>query len=116
MPLDPRSCGSDGWYDGMTPQRREFWIGIGCAAAILSIWTGFILISRFGARTSFNPPDLLALRVGIAGLVMAPLLWRDGFGGLSFYRRSPWPCSPGSASPGSPSPPSHWRPPRMPPP
>lgn len=66
--------------------RREFWIGIGCAVAILSIWTGFILISRFGARTSFSPPDLMALRVGIGGLVMAPLLWRDGFGGLNLLQ------------------------------
>ncbi len=66
--------------------RREFWIGIGCAAAILSIWTGFILISRFGARSSFSPPDLMALRVGIAGVVMAPLLWRDGLGGLNLFQ------------------------------
>jgi drug/metabolite transporter (DMT)-like permease len=68
------------------PDRREFWIGIGCAAAILSIWTGFILVSRFGARSSFSPPDLLALRVTIAGLVMVPLLWRDGFGGLNLLQ------------------------------
>jgi drug/metabolite transporter (DMT)-like permease len=70
--------------DGATrPDRREFWIGIGCAAAILSIWTGFILISRFGARSSFAAPDLLALRVTIAGLIMTPFLLRDGFGGLN---------------------------------
>lgn len=70
----------------MVSDRREFWIGIGCAAAILSIWTGFILISRFGARSTFSPPDLLALRVTIAGLVMAPLLLRRGFGGLNLLQ------------------------------
>ncbi len=70
----------------MTPQKRELAIGLGAAAAILVIWTGFILLTRLGARSTFQPADLLALRVGIAGVVMAPFLVRLGLGGLQLWQ------------------------------
>lgn len=70
----------------LTAQKRELVIGLASAAAILVIWTGFILLTRLGARSTFAPADLLALRVGIAGVVMTPFLVRLGLGGLKLWQ------------------------------
>lgn len=64
-------------------ERREIWIGVGCAVLVLVIWTSYVLLTRLGTRATFNPPDLLALRVGIAGVIMAPWFLRNGLGGLT---------------------------------
>ena len=63
--------------------RRERWIGLFCALCLLSIWAAFILLTRFGVRTHFAPPDLLALRVGIGGAIMLPWFMRRGLGHLN---------------------------------
>jgi drug/metabolite transporter (DMT)-like permease len=68
---------------GAKADRRELWIGLGCAALLLGVWTSFLLLSRFGVRTDFTPADLLALRVGVAGLIVLPLFLRNGFGRLT---------------------------------
>lgn len=65
---------------------RDFWLGLAAAAAILIIWTSFILLSRLGARATFHPLDMLALRVGISGLIMAPVLYMRGMGGLKLWQ------------------------------
>jgi drug/metabolite transporter (DMT)-like permease len=72
-------------FEGAAPrvERRELWIGLGCAVLVLFIWTGYVLLTRFATRTSFNPPDLVALRTGIGGLIMLPWFLRSGLGGLS---------------------------------
>ncbi len=67
--------------------RREVYVGLLCAALLLSLWASFILMSRFGVRShAFTPPDLVALRVGIGGLVILPWFLRQGFGGLTFFK------------------------------
>lgn len=41
------------------------------------IWTGFVLVSRFGTKQALLATDLAALRFGVSGAVMLPvLLWR----------------------------------------
>lgn len=67
---------------GVRADRRELWIGLGCAAALLGVWTSFLMLTRFGVRTDFMPADLLALRIGVAGAIMVPLFLRNGFGHL----------------------------------
>lgn len=57
-------------------------IGVACALATVCIWTGFIVSGRYGTTTTLGPYDMMALRFGIAGLVMAPVLWRIGLGPL----------------------------------
>ncbi len=97
---------------GAEARRRELWIGIGCAALVLLIWSSFLMLSRFGMRADFAPTDLLALRVGISGLIVLPFYLRQrtgrvppgrgiilalgagvGFGGLSFLALSLAPVS-----------------------
>ena len=57
-------------------------IGVACALATVCIWTGFIVSGRYGTTTSLGPFDMMALRFGIAGAVMAPVLWRIGLSPL----------------------------------
>jgi len=74
--------------------------GTGAAYAVASVllFSGFTLASRLGLASSLAPPDLAALRFGIGGLLMVPVLrvygwrgvrWRDAAalalsGGLGF--------------------------------
>lgn len=55
---------------------RERRLGFACAAAVLLIWTGFILASRAGARGVLTPWDLAGLRFGVAFVVLLPPLLR----------------------------------------
>jgi len=46
----------------------------------ISIWVGWILLTRYGVTTSLSPYDITALRFGCAGLLLLPIVIRDGFG------------------------------------
>jgi drug/metabolite transporter (DMT)-like permease len=65
---------------------REVRAGLLFAVLLLGIWAGYILLTRFGVRTSFAPADLLALRVGIGALVVLPWFVKRGFGGLNLVQ------------------------------
>ena len=72
-------------FDGMVPAeatRRERWIGLLCAFGFLAISAAYILVTRASERTNFAPPDLLALRVGIGGVIMLPWFLRLRLGHL----------------------------------
>lgn len=43
------------------------------AAVVVSIWSGFIVVSRYGATNALNSFDLIALRYGVATLVSIPV-------------------------------------------
>ncbi|BDX07914.1 DMT family transporter [Planctobacterium marinum] len=45
------------------------------AAVVVSIWSGFIVVSRYGATHALNGYDLIALRYGVASLVSIPVWW-----------------------------------------
>lgn len=42
------------------------------AATTLIIWSGFVVVSRYGSKGILNPFDIAALRIGTAALVLAP--------------------------------------------
>ncbi|MBL8702554.1 MAG: DMT family transporter [Alphaproteobacteria bacterium] len=65
---------------------RDRLVGLVCAVLTLLTWSGFILLTRLGVRSTMTPPDLIALRFAIAGTVMLPWLLRHGLGGLSWPR------------------------------
>ncbi len=52
----------------------------------ISIWVGWILLTRHGVTTSLSPYDLVALRFAFAGLVLLPVVVRRGLG----IRRVGW--------------------------
>jgi drug/metabolite transporter (DMT)-like permease len=50
--------------------------GILAALFAVSVWAAWIPVTRLGVVTSLSPWDLAALRFGVAGLVLAPVLVR----------------------------------------
>lgn len=64
--------------------------GAAYGLAAVSIWSGWIVVARLGLRSSLTPWDIAALRFGVAGLLMLPLVAvrgiafdRLGWGGLA---------------------------------
>jgi drug/metabolite transporter (DMT)-like permease len=57
--------------------------GIGAALVAVSIWAGWIPVTRLGVVTRLAPADVAALRFGTAGLVLAPLF-------VLHFREVPW--------------------------
>ena len=58
--------------------------GLLAALAVVVFWSGFNIVSRFGATSSFTPFDIAALRFGVSGALALPLY-------LYFVPRSDWP-------------------------
>ena len=46
----------------------------------ISIWVGWILLTRYGVTTTLSPYDIAALRFACAGLLLAPVVYRRGWG------------------------------------
>ena len=61
---------------------RDRALGLLLALVTVLIWSGFILVSRLGAKGSLGALDVAALRFGVSGLVMLPYLLKFGAGGL----------------------------------
>ncbi len=70
----------------MNINTREFTIGIICALLVVILWSSFHSISRFGVQTSLTPYDLVALRLGVGGILMLPLVIKYGLGHLKLWQ------------------------------
>ncbi len=44
------------------------------------VWAGSFVLTRFGVKTTLNPYDIIALRFGVAGVVLLPVIFARGFG------------------------------------
>lgn len=44
----------------------------------VSIWAGWMVFTRLGVKTELSPYDITALRFGVAGLILSPVLVRQG--------------------------------------
>lgn len=65
-------------------------MGIACALLVVALFSGFTLVSRLGfTRSPLTLPDIAALRFGVAGLLMLPVLWHYGLRGLALCRAIP---------------------------
>lgn len=53
-------------------------LGVLAALATVTIWAGFMLVTRFAVQGSFTVEELLILRLIPGALVMSPLMWRLG--------------------------------------
>ncbi len=67
-------------HGNATLSRRSYVNGAAWGLFAISIWVGWILLTRYGVTTSMSPYDIGALRFTLAGLLLAPIVWRDGFG------------------------------------
>ena len=59
---------------------RQTSTGLFWAATAIAIWSGSLVLLRFGVTTSLNAYDLTALRFGVAALILLPVILRHGFG------------------------------------
>ncbi len=57
--------------------------GVVCGIAAVAIWAAWMVVARLGVTTSLTPLDVTAIRFGVAGLILLPVLWRRG---LAFKR------------------------------
>jgi len=57
----------------------RFAVGALCVIGTVAIWAGWYVAIRFGlTATSLDVQDLAALRFGVAGILMLPVVWRRG--------------------------------------
>lgn len=63
-----------------TVSRAQYLAGAGWGLFAISIWVGWILLTRYGVTTTLSPYDITALRFGCAGLLLAPVIYRNGWG------------------------------------
>jgi EamA-like transporter family len=61
-----------------SPSAGEYVRGALFGFAAVSIWSGWIVASRFGLKTSLTPWDITAIRFAVAGMIVLPYLLRKG--------------------------------------
>jgi drug/metabolite transporter (DMT)-like permease len=59
-------------------ETRRFVIGASCAVATVVIWAGWLVTMRFGVTTRLSAADLTALRFATAGVILLPVVLRNG--------------------------------------
>jgi len=57
-------------------------VGVSCGILSVFLFSGFTLASRLGLSTALTLPDIAALRFGIGGLLLLPVLLFHGLGGI----------------------------------
>ncbi len=70
----------------MSPRQPNYLVGLACGLAVPFIWGAWIVTSRFGVTHSLTAYDVSALRVGVASLIVLPILLTRGLGGLALAR------------------------------
>lgn len=65
-----------------SPERKTHAVGILCGIVVIVLFSGFTLVSRLGFSLSLTLPDIAALRFGIGGTLLLPVLLRYGLAGL----------------------------------
>jgi len=57
--------------------------GVAYACGVVALFSSFVIVSRWGLSTALTLPDIAALRFGIGGLLLLPILLKYGLSGLS---------------------------------
>src|SRR6266851_5109218 len=71
--------GTDSVGSGVAALSRGTYVrGALYALAAVGIWAAWIVVARLGITTSLSPWDIAALRFGVAGLLLLPVLLRKG--------------------------------------
>jgi drug/metabolite transporter (DMT)-like permease len=56
----------------------EYARGVAYGLGAVLIWGGWMVLSRLGMKSTLTPWDMVALRVGLGGLLLLPVLWQRG--------------------------------------
>ena len=70
----------------MNARLPSFAVGLGCGLVVPFIWGGWIVASRFGVLNALTPFDVTAIRVGVAAIIVLPLLLTRGLAGLPLWK------------------------------
>ncbi len=70
----------------MTSPSPSFLTGLLAGIVAALIWGAWPVLSRDAVNAGFVPLDITVLRFGVAGLVLAPIVLRNGLGGLGLVR------------------------------
>lgn len=70
----------------MSAGRPGVALGLACGLVVPFIWGGWIVASRFGVLNALTPYDVTALRVGVAAVIVFPMLLTRGFAGLPIWK------------------------------
>ena len=62
----------------MRPANTEYLKGAAFGLAAVSIWAGWSVLTRLAVRTSLDASDIAALRFGVAGLILSPVVAQRG--------------------------------------
>jgi drug/metabolite transporter (DMT)-like permease len=62
----------------MQQARSRYMIGAGCGVAAAAIWAGWSVLTRLAVTTDLDAWDIAALRFGVAGVLLAPIVLRCG--------------------------------------
>lgn len=58
--------------------------GIACVLFSILIWSGWVVVSRYGVKSTLSAYDITAIRFTTGGLIMLPVIWKKGL------RIGPW--------------------------
>ena len=61
-------------------------VGLACGLVVPFVWGGWIVASRFGVLNALTAYDLTALRVGVAAIIVLPLVLTRGLAGLPLWK------------------------------
>ncbi len=70
----------------MNARSPSFAVGLSCGLVVPFIWGGWIVASRFGVLHALTPFDVTAIRVGVAAVIVLPLLLTKGLAGLPLWK------------------------------
>lgn len=69
---NPSASTPDPQHGGLSDHAR----GLLAALVVVTVWTGFNIVSRFGATASLTAYDIAALRFSVSGLIALPFFLR----------------------------------------
>lgn len=58
---------------------RDTVVGVGWGLLAVAFWSGSFVLTRLGVKTTLGAYDITALRFGLAGVLLLPVVWRKGF-------------------------------------
>ena len=53
---------------------KKPWLGAICAISVMLVWATWFVVSRHGVISELYPTDLMALRFGISGIIVLPVV------------------------------------------
>jgi drug/metabolite transporter (DMT)-like permease len=70
----------------MSAGQPNYTVGLACGLSVPFIWGLWIVTSRFGVTHALTPYDVTALRIGVASVIVLPVLLTRGLSGLALGR------------------------------